>query len=168
MKEEMPGPQPIQIELDPENHKALDELVRRHSTPQQLVMRARIILLAAAGKNHTEIARELGLSIDMARLWRNRWVSFANIPLEELTVAERLEDEPRSGKPATISAEQVCQIVSLACEAPEQSGRPISQWTGREIADEIMRRGIVESISPRHAQRLLKRGICNRTSFATG
>lgn len=164
----MPGPQPVQIEVDSDTRKALEALTRRHSTPQQLVMRARIILLAADGKNNTQIVRDLSVSIDMVRLWRNRWVSFANIPLEELTVTERLEDESRPGRPRTISAEQVCQIVSLACEAPEKSGRPISQWTGREIADEITERGIVESISPRHAQRLLERGICNHISFATG
>ena len=164
----MPSPQPIHIELDNDTRKALEALTRRHSTPQQLVIRARIILLAGDGKNNSQIRRELGVSIDMVRLWRNRWTSFANIPLEELTVSERLTDEPRPGRAPTISAEQVCQIVSLACEAPEKSGRPISQWTGREIADEIMERGIVESISPRHAQRLLKRGICNPTAFATG
>lgn len=68
----------------------------------------------------------------MARHWRNRWSSFAPIPLSEMSVSERLEDAPRPGKPAVISAEQLCQIVALACEAPEKSGRPISQWTGRE------------------------------------
>jgi putative transposase len=124
--------------------------------------------LAAEGKNNAQIAQELGVSIDMARLWRRRWLSFAAIPLEELSVSDRLEDAPRPGKPVTIGSEQVSQIITLACEAPEKSGRPISQWTGREIADEIMRRGIVESISPRHAERLLKRGICNPTASATG
>jgi hypothetical protein len=101
-------------------------------------------------------------------MWRNRWLSFANLPLEELSVKERLEDAPRPGKPATITPEQVCQIVALACETPEKSGRPISHWTGREIADEIMGRGIVEQISARHAQRLLKRGIFNPTVSAIG
>jgi transposase len=164
----MRGPKPTRIELDESTCKALNELVRRHSTPQQLVVRARIILLAAEGKNHSQIARELGVSVDMALLWRNRWLSFAGIALEELSVRERLEDVPRPGKPSTISAEQVCQIVALACAAPEKAGRPISQWTGREIADEIMRRGIVERISPRHAERLLERGICTPIAFVTG
>jgi putative transposase len=164
----MPNPQPVQIELDTDTRKALEALTQRHLTPQQIVMRARIILLAANGMNNTQIKSEVGVSIDMVRLWRNRWASFANIPLEELTVSERLEDEPRPGRAPTISAEQVTQIITLACETPEKSGRPISQWTGREIADEIMKRGIVESISPRHAQRLLKRGICNPTASATG
>jgi len=164
----MPGPQPVRIELDQEAHQRLKDLIRRYSTPQQLVVRGRIILLAAERKNHTQIAQELGISVDMARLWRNRWYSFAGIPLDELSVSERLEDGPRAGKPTTITSEQVCRIVALACEAPAQSGRPISQWTGREIADEIMRRGIVETISPRHAQRLLKRGIFSHNVSAIG
>lgn len=164
----MPNPRPVQIELDADTQQAVETLTRRHSTPQQIVMRARIILLAAKGMNNTQIKDELDVSIDMVRLWRKRWASFANIPLKELTVSERLEDEQRPGRTPTISAEQVSQIITLACEAPEKSGRPISQWTGREIADEIMKQGIVERISPRHAQRLLERGICNPTAFVTG
>ncbi|MCH9017305.1 MAG: helix-turn-helix domain-containing protein [Chloroflexi bacterium] len=78
--------------------------------------------------------------------------------LGDLSIEERLRDVPRPGAPARITPEQVCQMVSLACEAPSQSERPISQWTGREIADEVVRRGIVDRISPRHAARLLERG----------
>jgi len=118
--------------------------------------------------NHTQIACELGISVDMARLWRNRWHGFAGLAVDDLSVSERLEDGPRPGKPTIISPEQVCQIVALACDAPAKSGRPISHWTSREIADEIIGRGIVETISPRHAQRLLKRGICNPIASATG
>lgn len=153
----MPGPQPMEIELDDEMRKELNKVVNGHSSPQQGVQRAKIILLASEGKNHNQISQELGISADMVRLWRNRWSGFAPIPLKELSVLERLEDAPRSGKPANISAEQVCKIVALACETPAAAGRPISQWTGREIADEIIKREIVETISPRHAQRLLKK-----------
>ena len=76
-----------------------------------------------------------------------------------MTVLERLADAPRPGAAPRLSAEQVCQIVALACEKPAASERPISQWTGREIADAIMQRGIVHTISGRHAARLLKRGL---------
>jgi hypothetical protein len=55
-----------------------------------------------------------------------------------------------------LSPEQVCQILALACEQPSGSGRPISQSSHRELADEIVRRGITDRISPRHASRLLK------------
>jgi len=80
------------------------------------------------------------------------------IPLAELSAQERLEDLPRPGAPARITADQRCQIEALACEKPEKSGRPISHWTNREVADELLKRGIVDQISPRHAGRLLRRG----------
>jgi putative transposase len=59
-------------------------------------------------------------------------------------------------------------MAALACEAPAKTGRPISQWTGREIADELKQRGIVTEISPRHAARLLKKGASNPIDFGTG
>jgi hypothetical protein len=106
---------------------------------------------------HAQIVRELQVSRQMTRLWRERWLQLQPIPLTELSVEERLEDLPRPGAPARITAAQRCQIEALACEKPEDSARPISQWTGREIADEVIKRGIVEQISARHAGRLLKR-----------
>src|SRR5438046_1712356 len=95
--------------------------------------------------------------------WRQRWLQFREIPLDDLSVAERLADAPREGAPAKFTPEQVCQIIALACEKPADSDRPISQWSHRELADEIVRRGIVESISPRHAGRLLKRSRSQTT-----
>ena len=156
-KTKVPDPRAVPIELDNETRAALQNVERQYGTSQQLAQRVRIILLAEEGKTHTQISQALEISIDMARHWRNRWLSFAPIPLSEMSVSERLEDAPRPGKPSVISAEQMCKIVALACEAPEKSGRPISQWTGREIADELMHQKIVETISPRHAQRILKK-----------
>jgi putative transposase len=164
----MRGPKPPTIELIAAERAALDQLVRRHTTPQQLALRARIVLAAAAGANNSQIARQEAVNLDTVRLWRSRWRGFQAIPLADLTVEERLTDAPRSGKPVRITDEQVCQIVALACEAPDQSGRPISQWTAREIAEELKRRGIVAAISGRHAARLLKRGRSSRTAGATG
>jgi len=164
----MRGPKPLLIELTDIEQQALDDLVRRHGTPQQLAKRARIVLLAAAGQNNAQIARELNVSIDMVRLWRERWLILRAASLDDLPVLDRLRDAPRPGAPRRITAEQVCQIVALACEAPERSGRPLSQWTGRELAEEIKGRGLVAQISARHAARLLKRGPCNRIAGATG
>jgi len=161
--ERMPGRKPAKIELSETVRQELEQLVARHTTGQQKAQRARIILKAADGKNHAEIARELKLSIDMATLWRGRWLALEGIGIDDLSVDERLADLPRPGAPSRLSADQVCQIEQLACEAPEKVGRPISQWTGREIADELMKRGIVTYISRRHAARLLKKGGSNRT-----
>ena len=164
----MRGPQPPAVTLSEAERQDLDALVRRHGAPQQVTLRARIILTAAAGANNAQIARQVGVDVATARLWRDRWLLLAPVPLAELSVVERLEDAPRPGGPCRIAAEQVCRIAALACEAPAASARPISQWTGREIADEVVKRGIVERISPRHAQRLLNRGICSRIASATG
>jgi putative transposase len=153
----MPGPKPAAIELSEAERAELEQLAKAHSTAQQIALRSRIILAADAGQNNAEIARRLEVVLNTVRLWRERWLTLLPIPLEELSVAERLEDLPRPGAPSGISADQLCQMVALACEAPEKSGRPISHWTGREIADELMKRGIVDTISPRHAQRLFKR-----------
>jgi putative transposase len=164
----MRGPKPPPIELSEADREALEALVRRRRTGQQLALRARMILAAAAGLNNAQIGRHLGVEADTVRRWRGRWLRLPAVERAERSVAERLSDVPRPGAPARITAEQVCRMVALACEAPSVSGRPISQWTGREIADELVRRGIVEGISPRHASRLLKRGISSRTGFGTG
>jgi transposase len=141
-----------------EERQGLESLVRAHRTPQQIALRARMVLAAADGHNNSEIARQLAVDADTVRLWRTRWLGLQAVSLEDLSLTERLSDAPKPGAPARITAEQVCQVIALACEAPQQEGRPISQWTAREIADEIMQRGIIDRISPRHAGRLLKRG----------
>ena len=68
-----------------------------------------------------------------------------------------LSDAPRRGRPITFTPEQICQIVAVACESPQACGRPVTQWTPGELADEVIKRGIVESISPRSVGRFLKR-----------
>ena len=159
----MQGPKPPVVNLSPAEQQALEKLINAHSTAQQIALRARIILTAQQGLNNEQVGRAVQVGVDMVRQWRGRWLAGQAIPLTELTAEERLQDLPRAGKPSALTTDQLCQITALACEKPEQSERPISHWSGREIADEIMQRGIVAQISPRHAARLLKRGILNRT-----
>jgi len=153
----MRGPKPDPLSLSEIERTALERLIRRHTTAQQVALRGRIILEANAGKNNSQIARELGVSVETVRAWRTRWLALQPVALADLSVQDRLRDVPRPGRKSQISAEQICQMIALACEQPKD--RPISQWTGREIADEVMRRGIIKQISPRHAARLLKKGI---------
>ena len=157
-----------QVVLSEKEQEELTQIPKRHRSEQQVVLRARIVLAAAQGHSNAHLARELEINVDTVRLWRDRWVGLQGIDPETLSVSERLQDAPRPGAPLKITAEQRCQIAALACEAPSKAGRPISQWTGREIAEEVMARGIVEQISPRHAAYLLKKGDCNRTDSATG
>jgi len=164
----MPGPLPPTVALSAEERQALDALERRHTVPQQVAVRARIIQLAAEGLNNCQIARHLGLDVDTVRLWRGRWLGLQGVALADLGIEDRLTDVPRPGRPVQIEAEAVCQIHQLACEAPSLSGRPITVWSNREIADEIVRRGILAAISPRHAARIVKRGISSRIKYAIG
>ncbi len=144
---------PPPVQLTETEREQLQQLVNRHSTSQQIALRARIILLAEEGKNHREIASTLGISRDLARLWRNRWLELSE---KAIAVAERLKDAQRPGGPMTFSLEQITQLFAIACEKPQKYGRPISHWTARELASEMVKQGIVESISVRHVGRLME------------
>lgn len=148
----MPLTSALTITLSAEQQAELERLVRAHSTPQQLVVRARIILLAASGNGVRATTRELMLQPRTVRLWRQRWRAGTD------HAASRLADAPRSGAPARFTAEQVCALIALACEPPSVSGRPITHWSQNELAREVVRRGLAGSISQRSVGRMLKRG----------
>jgi putative transposase len=129
----MPQLAPKSLCLELAEREQLQQLLNRHSTPQQLALRARIIVLADEGHNHREIARHLNISRKMARQWRERWLEGQ---AAGITVLERLQDAERRGAPARFELEQVLQLFKLACDDPADYNRPISQWTNRELADE--------------------------------
>jgi len=149
----LPTLAPDPVHLNEAERKELQQLANRHTTPQQIAWRAQIILLASEGKNHRQIARELNISREMARTWRERWLESCE---REVPIGKRLEDAERIGAPLTFSAEQVIQLFAMACENPAESERPINHWTARELANEMTKRGIVKSISARHVRRLLE------------
>ena len=134
--------------------------MRTHSTPQQLALRARMILQAAE-----DVGVRASVWPKTVRYWRKRWRQAA----DGQPATERLGDLPRSGAPAVFMPEQICAVVSMTCEKPSDSERPISQWSQREIADEAVRRGIVKKISQRSVGRFLKkRPTSSRITYATG
>jgi len=141
------------LNLSDGERNQLQQLINRHNTPQQIVLRAKIILMASEGQNHRQIARNLDINRQMARLWRNRWLETEG---KELSIFQRLKDQERVGTPVKFSIEQVIELFALACSPPSDYGRPISHWTPRELTDEIMKQGIIESISVRHVGRLLE------------
>ncbi len=152
------GPKPREIIVSNEEASELARLIRRHNAPQQLVLRSRIIQACETGMNNGQVSRELGIHVGTVRLWRNRWADSQHIPLDECTVEDRLSDAPRSGSPMKFSAEQVAQIMAIACEEPEANGYPVSHWTPKEIVMEAIKRHVVSSISERQVGRFLKRG----------
>ena len=135
--------------------------------------------MSADGLNNREQARELGIDRQRVRRWRERWAQHeARLALAEqegpsdkdfaALVREVLDDTPRPGTPPKFTAEELAQIISVACEPPEDSNRPVTHWTPQELADEVVERGIVDSISPRHIDRFLKRLRSDRTRAGTG
>lgn len=154
----MRGRKPVALCLEESVRLELETLARKHSTPQQIALRARIVLLAHQGYSHKDIARQLGISDDMVAQWRTRWLMLQEVPYEEMPCLKRLSDAARPGAPAIISAEAYCQIMSIACQPPQNYDRPITQWTARELAEEAVQQNIVHTISPRQVGRFLKKG----------
>jgi putative transposase len=161
-----PGPTPLPLTVSPTQQAVLAALLRRSSCPQALALRARIVLGAAAGQRNEPLARQLDCTPNTVRKWRGRWAAAAphlaaagdDRPALERAVAAALADAPRPGTPATFTAEQIIQIINLACRPPEQCGRPVTAWTPRELADEAVKQGLVATISPRSVERFLGRG----------
>ncbi len=160
----MSGPLAAAIHLTPAQRAVLLALVRRATCPQALALRAKIILAAATGQRNEPLARQLDCTPKTARKWRARWAAAAARLLAvdddavalARAVAVALADAPRPGAPGTFTAEQIVQIVNLACRPPAQVGRPVAAWTPRELADEAAKQGLVVTISPRTVGRFLK------------
>src|SRR5258708_33294745 len=129
-----------QVVLSEKEQEGLVQITNRHRSEQQQALRARMILAAAQGNSNAQIARELQINVDTVRLWRDRWGGLQGIDLDTLSLAERLQDAPRPGTPPKFTAQQRCQRAGLACEAPLKAERPVSQWTGPDIAEGLGQR----------------------------
>ena len=157
------------VQLTTRQRTCLEQIIRRQTSPQRLVRRAKILLALETGANECHVMRQMHLNRGTVRAWRQRWLAFAP-KLAQLEadggsdktlctmIVAALTDHPRPGTPATFTAEQIVQIVAVACEDPTDSGRPVSHWTPREVAEEVRKRGIVATISTRSVGRFLKSG----------
>jgi transposase len=161
----MPG-KAAKITITERQQEILLTLRNAVTAPSRLRQRASLILLAFEGRRNDEIAREVGLAQGPVGLWRRRWAGafdrLIRIECSETRAALRraieavLTDEPRPGAPAKFTPEQVTQVLAVACEPPEKSGRPITHWTAHELAAAVIERGIVASISPTQVGRYLR------------
>lgn len=130
----------------------LESIVRKHTSPQMKVTRARIILLADEGYGIRKTVRRLNISRTQVQRWRQRWLFAACLA----DVNFVLSDAIRPGAPATYTAEQICALIAMACEQPSDSEHPIPIGEQQEIANEAIKRGIVEKISGRCVGRFLQ------------
>ena len=157
------------IILDQKIMSMLEQITRRRNAPQSKVKRAFVILEAANGQKSDQIAGHIGIDSDTVGLWRRRWAkesprieaavksNCSDAQLQEL-ILDILSDKPRPGTPPDFTAEQVTQIMALACSPPKDCNVPLSHWTPSALAREAILQKIVDSISPASVGRFLKRG----------
>lgn len=169
----------VTVVVTARQRQVLETVTRTRLAPQRLVERCRIVLMSAEGRDNEDQANELDVERQRVRRWRHRWARASEAlaaaenegatdkDLEKLIIGLFADDE-RSGAPAKFSAVQVAGIMALACEPPKDSGLAVSHWTPAELAREAIKRGIVESISPRQVDRFLARRTCDRTRASTG
>ncbi len=160
----MPG-KAAKVKVSERQLDILQELSRSRTVTRGIVQRALILVLGVQGLQNERIAAEVGLIRRQVGLWRRRWRNaWDSLCVWECTephrlreaILEVLSDAPRPGCPGKITAEQVAQILAVACESPKLSGRPITRWTHQELRDEVVKRKIVQSISAAQVGRYLK------------
>lgn len=161
----MPG-KATKVTITESQQEILRTFSRATTAPSRLQQRASIILMAFDGLLNEDIAERVGLTHRQVGRWRRRWAKAWDrlIDIEccesrarlRRAIEAVLSDEPRPGAPAKFTPEQVTQILAVACEPPEKSGRPITHWTAHELTDEVVQRGIVTSISPSQVGRYLR------------
>jgi transposase len=121
----MPFPVAVPIELDDREREQLESWSRRHTSAQALALRSRIVLAAADGLKNTEIAAQLAINIGTVRKWRNR---FAVDRLDGLV------DEPRPGRPRTVTDAQVEEVIVKTLESTPEDA---THWSTRSMAAEV-------------------------------
>jgi putative transposase len=162
----MPLQRASQIELSERQEKILTELAKGTHTPLHLKTRAQIVLKASAGWSNNAIEASMQIGAEKVKRWRDRYSAMH----EELQQVEKetphklrkaitkiLSDEQRPGGPSTYSDEQVAAIIAIACEDPSKFDLPFSHWTPSLLQAEVIKLGIVDSISVRQVGRFLKR-----------
>ena len=160
------GGKAAKIQLTDRMHDILQEISSSRNAERAIGIRAQVILMGFAKEKNKTIAQQLGVSQKTAGLWRRRWRDSFSALLQmqfaetgagfRRALMECLRDAPRSGSSGKFTAEQIVSLIALACEPLEMSGRPVTSWTGKELADELQKRGVVESISASHVNRILR------------
>jgi transposase len=138
---------PYQVVLSAAERRTLTARARSGRAAHRDVLRARIVLAAAAGTANAQIARWLGVCEDTVRKWRHRFCD------QRLA---GLKDRPRPGRRRVFSTVAEAEVKALACELPAEAGVPLARWSTTELAAEAVNRGVVNSISPSTVGRWLR------------
>jgi transposase len=137
---------PFVVELCDADRVVLEERAAGYTGPFWLVLRARIVLLAAEDVTNVGIARRLGVDADTVGKWRKRFVT------EGLS---GLKDRPRSGRPRRFAAEVVAGITAMACQPPQARAVPLSRWSSAELAAQAVAEGLAVNVAASTVRRWL-------------
>jgi transposase len=121
----MPSPVAVRVVLTDAEREQLQAWARRPKSAQALALRSRIVLAASEGLGNTQVAQRLGVKRDTVRKWRDR---FAASGLDGLL------DEPRPGRPRTVSDEQVEAVITRTLESTPANA---THWSTRSLAAEL-------------------------------
>jgi transposase len=132
------GQSPFQVRLTASERKLLKRWVRTPTAPYRQVLRAKVVLLAAAGHPNAHIAQRLQVTANTVRKWRRRFSQQGLVGLR---------DRPRSGRPRRFPAAVVAEAKAIACELPATRGTPTSRWSLADLREELLVSGVVEEIS---------------------
>ena len=139
----------LDLMISPEQKRELDRLVKAPATPQKLVTRARIVMLAGEGVDSSEISRQLGASRVTVGLWRQRFIDLGLAGLEEA---------PRPGRPSRLDPQIASRVLTEVVQPPKNRSR----WSCRSMArhtgtskDTVQRLWAANDLKP-HRTRLFK------------
>jgi putative transposase len=161
------------LTLTPTQSKLVTSLVRASTSPQSIVQRGSFMLDYAEGDNTSRIASKHGVGRDTVRRWRERWQE-SQSELDRLeaeylaltmsltkysrAIETLLSDAKRPGAPATFSEAEKQQIITMATRRPEDEGVPVTHWSHELLAQTVIEKGIVKTISAAQIGRFLKEG----------
>ena len=134
--------------LNENDGKKLEKIANSRKVEYRLVQRTKIILLASEGKyRNTEIGEKVDCNRDTVRKWRKRFIKYG---------IGGLKDLPRSGHPPTFTAHERAGVLAMSTKSPETEGKHYTEWSVRELAKHVVKKGVVDSISYPTVYRMLK------------
>lgn len=161
------------LTFTPKQRKLITSLVRASTTPHGVALRASLILDYAESDNKSLVATKYSVGRDTVRRWCQRWQSY-QAELERLETENQagilsdtlyrreieaiLADAERPGAPATFTEEQKREMIAVATRKPEDEGVPVTHWSHELLAQMVVDKGIVTSISAAQIGRFLKEG----------
>ena len=137
----------FQISLRASERQALKRAARSQAAPHRQVVRARIVLDAAAGLPNALIAQRVGVAPNTVRKWRKRFCTHGYAGLR---------DRPRPGRPRVFAAAVVAEVKAIACELPATQGVPLGRWSLAELRAEVIAGGLAAELSTSTVRRWLE------------